>query len=105
MVALHTGVCNNRLVTDHADELRKAGAAYKRARDKADQIMKAPREDLTATVRKAYANGVRKADILRAIDHVWSRQWLDDTVRDIEPPGGRAARGPARRTMPVATDE
>ncbi|WP_043688429.1 hypothetical protein, partial [Streptomyces xylophagus] len=70
-------------MTPHADDLKKAGAAYKRARERAEQTIKGPREDLTAKVRAAYEAGMRKADILRAIDHVWSRQWLDDTVRDI----------------------
>ena len=64
-------------------KLHKAGVAYKRARDRADQIMKKPREDLAEAVREAYANGRRKADILRDIDHVWSRQWVDETVRDL----------------------
>jgi hypothetical protein len=81
-------------VTEHDAQLRKAGAAYKRARERADQIMAKPREELTAHVRAAYAAGMRKADILRAIDHVWSRQWLDDTTADIDPPGGRQARKP-----------
>jgi hypothetical protein len=83
-------------MTDLATELKKAGAAYKRARTRADQIMDFPREQLTEKVRAAYADGMRKADILRAIDHVWSRQWLDDTVRDITPPGGKP--GPHRKT-------
>lgn len=91
-MTLHSGVCDDRTVTDHSADLKKAGAAYKRARTRAEQIMNAPREDLTAKVRAAYASGMRKADILRAIDHVWSRQWLDDTVRDIEPPAGKTGR-------------
>lgn len=83
-------------MTTHADELKRAGAAYKRARDRAEQTMKVPREDLTEKVRAAYADGMRKVDILRAIDHVWSRQWLDDTVRDIEPPAGRPTKRKAQ---------
>lgn len=79
-------------MTDHTAELKAAGAAYKAARTKADQIMAKPRDELTKKVRAAYAAGRRKADILRDIDHVWSRQWLDDTVRDVEPPGGRPAK-------------
>lgn len=86
---------------EHADRLSAAGAAYKRAREKAEKIMAVPREDLTQKVREAYAAGMRKADILRAIEHTWSRQWLDDTVRDITPPGGKHTRrppGPASTT-------
>lgn len=72
--------------------LRHAGTAYKRARDKADRIIEDPRKALAAAVRVAYANGVRKADILREIDHVWSRQWIDETVKDLAkgPLGGPA---------------
>jgi hypothetical protein len=79
-------------VTDHTAELKAAGAAYKAAREKANEIMDEPRKTLAEKVRAAYAAGRRKADILRDIEYVWSRQWLDDTVRDIEPPGGRPTR-------------
>jgi hypothetical protein len=77
-------------------KLKRAGGAYKRARDRADKILAKPREDLTEVVREAYAAGVNKADILRGIDHAWSRQWVDDTTADIEPPGGRKRR-PAKK--------
>jgi hypothetical protein len=77
---------------DHATGLKQAGQAYKRARDKADALLAKPREDLTEAVRAAYAAGMRKADILRAIDHAWSRQWVDDNTRDITPPGRRPKR-------------
>lgn len=72
-------------MTDHATDLRTAGHAYKRARKRADDLMVKPREDLTRAVRVAYAGGMKKADILRAIDHAWSRQWVDDNTRDITP--------------------
>lgn len=82
-------------MAEHDTELREAGAAYKRARIEADQIMAGPREGLTEAVREAYRAGMRKADILRAIEHTWSRQWIDDTLRDIEPPGGKHKRKPS----------
>lgn len=83
-------------MTDPTSDLRKASAAYKRARDRSEKIMLEPREELTKLVRDAYAAGMRKSEILRAIDHVWSRQWVDDTVRDIDPPGGRPKRATSR---------
>jgi hypothetical protein len=67
----------------HEEALRKAAAAYKRAKARADQIMAEPRQQLADAVREAYAdgNGLKKADIIRASDHVWSRQWIDETIR------------------------
>ena len=82
-------------MTDHLAELQEAGEAYQRARVEAERIMKQPREALTEKARTAYANGARKADILRAIGHVWSSTWLDSITEDIEPPGGR--RKPASK--------
>lgn len=88
-------------MTDHAHALQLAGANYKRAREEADRLMAVPRENLTRDVRAAFAAGMRKADILRAIDHVWSRQWLDDTVRDLAPTAPKPARK-ARRAPSIA---
>lgn len=69
------------------EDLPAAGATYQAARQRADAMLAKPREDLARAVRIAYAGGVRKADILREIGHAWSRQWLDETVRDIKPGG------------------
>lgn len=55
-----------------------------------------PRDDLIQKARAAYADGMKKADILRAINHIWSSTWLDKILEGIEPPGGK--RAPARRT-------
>jgi hypothetical protein len=82
-------------MTDHLAELQEAGEAYQQARAEADRIMKTPREVLTEKARIAYANGAKKADILRTIGHVWSNTWLDKVLEGIEPPGGR--RKPAAR--------
>jgi hypothetical protein len=79
-------------LVSNLDNLATAGAAYQRARDKAEQIMAEPRATLTEAVRAAYAAGVRKAAILRAIGDVWTRPWLDEVTKDIEPPGGRQVR-------------
>jgi len=45
--------------------------------------MKPVRTRLADSIRVAYSDGMRKADILRAIEHVWSRQWVDETLRDL----------------------
>jgi hypothetical protein len=66
---------------DHGAELHDAAQNYRRARKRAEQIVVPARADLADAIRAAYSDGMRKADILRAIDHVWSRQWLDETVR------------------------
>lgn len=84
-------------MTDHLAELQEAGEAYQRARVEADRIMKQPREVLTEKARNAYANGAKKADILRTIGHVWSNTWLDKVLDGIEPPGGRR-KSPAKKT-------
>ncbi len=66
-------------------ELTQANAAYREAKARADEI----RNQLTAAVVNAYQGGVIKADILRAINHEWSRQWLDEVLRDVTPPRPR----------------
>lgn len=71
-------------MVDHGAELREAAKKYRRARKRADAILVPARTQLADSVRAAYVDGMRKSDILRATDHVWSRQWLDDTVRDLQ---------------------
>lgn len=71
-------------MVDHSAELREAAQAYQRARERAEQIVVPARTELADAIRAAYSDGVRKADILRAINHVWSRQWLDETLRDLQ---------------------
>lgn len=73
-------------MTTDTNHLAQAAAAYSDARAEAERILTEPRSDLTAAVRDAYQDGMRKADILRAIDHIWSRQWLDDLLRDLPAP-------------------
>ena len=71
-------------MVDHGGELREAAQAYQRARERAEQIVVPARTQLADAIRAAYSDGVRKAEILRAIDHVWSRQWVDETLRDLQ---------------------
>lgn len=71
-------------MTDHVEALRRAATRYRQAQVKADQIMRGPRDELARTVRAAYAGKLRKSDILRAMDHVWSRTWLDATLKEAD---------------------
>jgi hypothetical protein len=68
-------------MTDHEQALAERAAAY------SGQLVRLAnaRNDLAEEVRAAHRDGMRKADILRAIDHVWSREWLDRTIAE---PGG-----------------
>jgi hypothetical protein len=70
----------------HEKELGEVADAYRQAKARADQIMSEPRQRLAEAVRAAYGDNVRKSEILKATDHVWSRQWIDQTVK---PEGGR----------------
>ena len=65
-------------MTDDATRLRNAAIKYREEVER----MEAARLHLADTVRAAYQAGMRKADILRAIDHVWSREWLDRTLAE-----------------------
>lgn len=71
-------------MADHGSELRDAAKKYRRARERADQIVVPARTQLVESIRAAYSDGMRKSEILQAIDHVWSRQWVDETVRGIQ---------------------
>lgn len=64
-----------------ATQLEKAAAAYRAAQAKADGIMETARAQLAASICSAYASGVRKVDIGRVTDGVWSRAWIDETIR------------------------
>ena len=65
----------------HEKKLREAAAAYRKAKARADQIMIEPRQRLAEAVRAAYGDDVRKSEILTFTGHVWSRQWVDQTVK------------------------
>jgi hypothetical protein len=72
-------------MTEHAEVLKKAAADYRAAQERAKQILIEPRQVLADAIRAAYADKMKKADIIRATDHVWSRQWVDMTVKGGEP--------------------
>jgi hypothetical protein len=42
----------------------------------ATEQLKDAREKLITEIRSAHASGVRPADILRAVKHVWTREYL-----------------------------
>lgn len=60
-------------------DLQAAAKRYRAARARMD----AAADDLAAAVRKATADGMRQVDILRAIDHVWTREYLRKLNRDL----------------------
>lgn len=74
-------------MTEHEAALRKAVAAYKRANKRATDIQKKASAELATAMRTAFTVGhMRKADILKATDHVWSRTWLDKALADDNKP-------------------
>ncbi len=62
--------------------LAKAAAQYRKAVKRADDIKKQATDELAAAMREAYSEGegLKKADILRATGHVWSRTWVDHAL-------------------------
>lgn len=72
-------------MTDHQTRLRERGEAYQRAKDEAKRIVVQPRDDLADAARQAYADGVKKADILRWTGHAWSDTWLNTILEGITP--------------------
>ena len=69
------------LMADHVAELAKSARNYREVRVRSAAV----KIELAEAVRTAYAHGMRKADILRAIDHVWSREWLDRILDELPP--------------------
>lgn len=63
--------------------LARAAAKYRRAVKRAEEIQKEASEELAATMKAAYdgGRGMKKADILRATGHVWSRTWMDRNLK------------------------
>ena len=60
----------------NADQLAEVASRYQQAQAVAEGM----RVELTEATKAAYAGGMRKADILRAIHPVWSREWLDQVL-------------------------
>lgn len=71
------------MTTQEEAALAKAAAQYRKAVKRADEIREKASEDLAAAMRDAYADGqgMKKADILRATGHVWSRTWMDEALK------------------------
>lgn len=67
---------------ERAQQLRRAVARYRREQKRADDIKAKASDDLKQAIRAAYADGLKKADILRGIDHEWSRTWVDEALKD-----------------------
>ncbi len=69
-------------VRDYATSLRKAVTQYRKEKKRAADIERRASEALAEEIRVAYdnGNGMKKADIIRAIDHEWSRTWVDKAI-------------------------
>jgi hypothetical protein len=61
-------------------ELQTAARYYREAQNALEQA----RADLTMAVRDGYADGLRKFEIFDAIDGLWSRQWIDRVLHEVE---------------------
>ncbi len=59
-------LCHTGVVTNHDEILAAAAARYR-------EFLTA-RQELGEAIRAAAADGVRQVDILRATDHVWTRE-------------------------------
>ena len=81
-------------MTDFTTALREAAAEYRRERERvkrlheeADEVQRQASDRLAAVVRAAFTEGkMRKAAIIRATDHVWSRTWVDNAIKAGEKP-------------------
>lgn len=65
-------------MSDPGDELAKLTGRYRRAT--AD--LEAARAALIAGLRTAKASGMKQADMVRAIDHEWTREYVRKVVAD-----------------------
>lgn len=61
---------------DAAEQIRIATGKYRRSKRRTEELQ----ADLIDKMRRAYALDMPKSDILRAIGHLWTRQWLDQTI-------------------------
>ncbi|UWZ37733.1 hypothetical protein Drose_05545 [Dactylosporangium roseum] len=69
---------------ERAQKLRRAVTRYRREQKRADDIKAKASDELKQAIREAYADGMKKADILRGIDHEWSRTWVDHAVGGVK---------------------
>lgn len=67
---------------DRTQKLRRAVLKYRREQKRADDIKAQASADLKEAIRSAYTDGMKKADILRGIDHQWSRTWVDQAIKN-----------------------
>lgn len=67
---------------EHKHALAAVAAQYEAAKKQAEEIMREPRRQLAEGIIAAYADGagLTKAEIIRAINYVWTRQWIDQAV-------------------------
>lgn len=77
-------------MTDAHDRLREVGDAYQKSRQETQRLA----AEMADEARQAYADGMRKADIVRAINHAWTERHLDTILKDVEPPPTTIRRVP-----------
>ena len=80
-------------MTEHAERLKAAADAYRLSLERVKEIQaqaatvqREASDELAGVIRAAYNDPdpnkrLRKAAILRATDHVWSRTWLDRALK------------------------
>jgi hypothetical protein len=74
-------------MTDHPTHLGELADAYREAKAKLDHA----REQLTAGIRAAMTEGgMKQADVLRATNHVWTREQIRQITKDGPKPVGGA---------------
>jgi hypothetical protein len=70
---------------ERTQKLRRAVQRYRREIDRARRIHADASQEFSEAIRAAYNDGMKKADILRGIDHKWSRTWVDKAIRGDRP--------------------
>jgi hypothetical protein len=66
------------MTTDHPTQLGELADAYRKAKAELDQA----RERLTAAVRTAMTDGgMKQAEVLRATNHVWTREQIRQVTK------------------------
>lgn len=77
--------------SEPAQALRRTTDRYRREKKRAADIERKASAELAEAIRTAYTGGMKKADIIRAIDHEWSRTWVDRACKGDEPDGTTTA--------------
>jgi allophanate hydrolase subunit 1 len=77
------------MLMDMTKSLGQLTAEYRDATDKLADV----RDHLAAAVRAEFAAGKRQADIVREIDHVWTREYVAKLIKNPPAPVSRPSHG------------